>query len=76
MYQELTQRMVKPVEDVCPRCTGELDIALPGSMDIERVAICRSCAAVVTYADIDVAGMNEEQALYSVPLSHRLPAIA
>ena len=76
MYQELTQRMVKPVEDVCPRCTGELNVVLPGSMDIERVAICRSCAAVVTYADIDVAGMNEEQALYSVPLSHRLPAIA
>ena len=71
MYRELTQRMVKPVVDVCPRCTGNLDIALPGSMDIERVAICRACAAVVTYADIDVAGMNEEQDLSSVPISFR-----
>ena len=76
MYQESTQCMVKTSTEGCPRCGEELSIALPGSMDIERVSICRSCAAVVTYADIDVAGMNEEQTLSSAPLSHRRAATA
>ena len=76
MYQESTQCMVEREAEECPRCGEELSVALPGSMDIERVSICRSCAAVVTYADIDVAGMNEEQDLSSAPLSHRRTAIA
>ena len=76
MYLNLTQRSVKPTIDSCPRCGEVLSVALPGSLDIERICICRSCAAVVTYGDIDVAGMNKDLTLSSVPLSLRLPAIA
>lgn len=71
MYEESMQRMVKPVAEGCPRCGEELSVALPGSVDIERVCVCRSCAAVVTYGDVDVNGMSEAQALSSAPLSHR-----
>jgi hypothetical protein len=76
MYTESTQCMVKSSTEGCPRCGEELSVALPGSVDIERVCICRSCAAVVTYGDVDVNGMSEAQALSSVPLSHRRTATA
>jgi len=76
MYEESTQRMVKSRAEGCPRCDGELATVLPGSVDIERVCICRSCAAVVTYSDVDVNGMAEAQALSSAPLSHRRTASA
>ena len=70
MYEESTRCMVKSRAEGCPRCGEELSVALPGSVDIERVCICRSCAAIVTYGDVDVNGMSEAQALSSAPLSH------
>ena len=76
MYEQSTQRMVKSRSDGCPRCGEELAVALPGSVDTERVCVCRSCSTVVTYGDVDVNGMSEAQALCSVPLSHRLPVTA
>jgi hypothetical protein len=76
MYQESTQCVVKSEAERCPRCGEVLSVAIPGSVDVERVCICRSCAAVVTYGDVDVNGMSEAQALSSVPLSHRRKAIA
>jgi len=72
MYEESMQRMVKLEAEGCPRCGEELSVALPGSVDIERVCICRSCAAVVTYGDVAVNGLEITQALSTLPATlHR-----
>ena len=75
MYTELMQSVVEARADSCPRCSGELNVALPGSADIERVCICRSCSAVITIDDYKVNGMNEVQDFPS-SFSHRRPTTA
>ena len=76
MYQESTQCVVKSEAERCPRCGEVLSVALPGSVDVERVCICRSCAAVVTYGDVDVNGLEIAQAFSTLPAAIRNPASA
>ena len=57
MLTESMHSVVNPTLDECPRCLGQLAVAIPGSDDVERICVCRSCAAIITIDDYKINGL-------------------